>query len=255
MEEHSASEEVVETLICLQQVDEEVLKASADLVALPKRITDLEERLGKRKKAVNAAETRVREEEVTRRRLEGELRFQQIKLEKFKAQTDSVRNNEQYVALQHEITFTQDAMRAIEDQQLDSMQRAEDADAALKIAKEEEANQQAQLEADRKQVAILIAEKKSELVALRKEQLTLRAAMDADLLAKYDRIASTRKTGAARATHQKCSACQMQLRPQAWNAVRAGSLMNCESCGRILFFNAKLEPRSEGGSGALSQSA
>ena len=32
-----------------------------------------------------------------RQRLEGELRFQQVKIEKFKSQTDSVRNNEQYV--------------------------------------------------------------------------------------------------------------------------------------------------------------
>ena len=150
------------------------------------------------------------------------MKSQQAKIAKFKSQTDSVKNNEQYQALLHEISFSEQEIRRIEDAELDCMQRADDADAALKTARAAEADQQGQLDADRRQVAILIAEKKEELKSLKKEQLTLRAAMDEDLLSNYDRIASSRKTGAARATHQKCSACQMQLRPQAWNARALG---------------------------------
>jgi predicted nucleic acid-binding Zn-ribbon protein len=248
-------QEGIETLICLQQVDEEIGKASAELASLPRRITELEERLQKRQKEAAAAEQKVHEEELKRRRLESDLQDQQTKIVKYRAQTDSVKNNEQFHALQHEISFAESEIRRIEDLELESMERSESLDLLLTNARADAIAQAAQLEADRRQVAVLITEKKADLAGLKQERASLRTAMDQEILARYDRIASSKKTGASRATHQKCSACQMQLRPQAWNAVRSGELLACESCGRLLYFHSKLEPQSEGGSGSVSRSA
>jgi hypothetical protein len=37
---------------------------------------------------------------------------------------------------------------------------------------------------------------------------------------------------------QKCAACQMLVRPQRWNELRNDQMLPCESCGRLLYYDA-----------------
>ena len=48
-------------------------------------------------------------------------------------------------------------------------------------------------------------------------------------------------TAVSEAINQKCSACQMMVRPQSWNDLRDrdndNEMMTCESCGRLLYYD------------------
>ncbi len=163
---------------------------------------------------------------------------------KYRDQSNSVKTNEQFHALQHEISFVEQEIRRIEDAELSSMMQSEVLVQRRNEAREEAGYKRTLIEKEKEKISTESSAKQQELEELRAERKELRAGItDTQLLAQYDRLAtSTKKTALARAAGQRCMTCQMALRPQYWNQVRAGILLNCESCGRLLYFDPGAEP-------------
>ena len=240
----------LEKLLRLQQVDTRAAELLGAIAALPKRLESLEQKLQWQKHAAEQAEKAVLAEGVKRRRLESDLKDQQQKLAKYREQSNSVKTNEQFHALQHEIGFVEAEIRRIEDAELASMIQSETLESSRNKTREEIAHQEKLVEQEKDAARVDILDKRKELDGLQKERAELRATVDPGMLAQYDRLASSsRKTALARASGQSCLACQMALRPQFWNQIRAGMLLNCESCGRMLYFDTRLELPPESSTG------
>ncbi len=151
-----------------------------------------------------------------------------------------------FQALEHQIAFANAEIgRLVKDNELTSMENPEGLEAEREKAKELTAKLTETLGLIKARVGEQDLEWREQLAALKTERDALRALLlqsAPERLAHFERIAGMRGTGIARAVAQQCSGCRMGIRPQVWNQLRDGMVLNCESCSRILYFDPTMEP-------------
>jgi uncharacterized protein len=224
-------------LVKLQAVEQRIAALEAEISALPKKLAEHDARLAAAKKAVEKVDAALKDEEKKRRQLESDIRDQREKAGKYRAQVNSVKTNEQLHALQHEIEFAEKSITQIEDRELASMEVTERLEADLTVAKTALRDQGHAVEWEKASAMKLSERNQQELKGLRAERSQLRAAVESDLLASYDRLAKSKKTAMAEVKDRQCMACHMGLRPAQWQQVTSGAQMHCESCGRMWYYD------------------
>jgi hypothetical protein len=228
----------VQNLIALQQADREILRLKEEIAALPKRVAAIEERLAGTRALLEKAKGAVKADEAARRKYESGIQDQQQKISKYRDQSLAVKTNEQYKALLHEIQFAEQDIRAHEDKILELMVNAEIREKDVKAAEATLRAETAEIEKEKIEARQRTTEDEKQLAEWNAKRDTARAGVDADLLRQYDRVAKHRGTGLSEARDHKCLACQVMLRPQTYNEVRASThVVTCESCQRILYYD------------------
>ena len=227
----------LERLIALQLLDSAAHDAERRLADEPGRLRALEERLETARLQVATAKDRLVENQNARRVIEKDVAMHQGRLSKFREQGMAVKTNQEYHAIQHEITFAQTEIKALEDKILELMV---DADELTGAVKKTEAGLAADLKLVEKEKQALTAEHatlQAELARLRGERGGLVAALDQHVMAIFDMV-SRRRNGVAVAEARDgiCTICHVRLRPQVFNTVlRNEQITQCDSCLRILF--------------------
>ena len=233
----------LEKLLALQDMDREIARLTEEISALPRRVAEIETKLAGAKAGVEQTKNAIKANETSRRNLESDTKSHQEKISKYKSQSLDVKTNEQYKALMHEISFAEQDVRAAEDKILELMEGTETQEKAVKAAESELKAQSAEVEREKAEAKALTAKDEQALAEWNAKRKELRSAVSESMLAHYDRVIRSRRPAIAEARDQKCSACNVMLRPQKYNEMKmGGDVQTCDACSRILYYDPAHEP-------------
>src|SRR5579864_7399261 len=236
----------IENLLKLQDADKEIRRLQDEVAEFPKRVAVIEQKLAGTKTQLEKAQIAVKADEAARRKYETAISDLRGKISKYRDQSLDVKTNDQYKALLHEIQFAEKEIAANEDKILELMVNADARDKEVKAAQAELKAETAAIETEKEQARQRTAEDEKLLTEWRAKRDQIRTGINEDLLRHYERVSKFRGSGLSEVRDQKCMTCQVMLRPQTYNEVRAGQkVIECESCQRILYFNPANEEKIE----------
>jgi predicted nucleic acid-binding Zn-ribbon protein len=153
------------------------------------------------------------------------------------------KTNDQYRAFQNEIEFCEQAIGKHEDRILELMLESEALDQNVKKAEESLKREKAEVDRQKGEAQKRTAADQKQVDELLDERKTVVTTIPASLLGAYDKL-SRKYQGVAvsDATKGRCSACHLELRPQLFQELRRkDSVLYCENCRRILYYNPPVD--------------
>jgi len=230
----------VHLVIQLQSLDQKITALEKEIAALPRHIAVIEKALESHLRKLEADKAALTANQKDRKKMEGDIQMHQQKISKLRDQMLGAKTNEQYKAFQHEIEFIEKEIRQAEDRILELMTESEPLDLNVKKAEKALAEEKKSVEAEKNQARERTAADQKGLDALQLQRQEAITAMPKRTFSDYERIRKKVKgtTVVAEAVNGRCSACQINLRPQFLQDLRKGEqVMFCESCGRFLYYN------------------
>lgn len=228
----------IEPLLKLQENDRHLLEIEAQLAHLPREIAQAEKKIAEEQAAIDVAHEAVKAEEVRRKDLDNDLKSAEAQLIKFKNQQLDVKKNEEYVALNHEISATETKIGEIEEREILSLMAIDDAKAAHDKAQQEHGDLIAAYQADIQRKQEEIRELEAELDAAKAAVAAAEPAVDPKFLTAYGRVKQqkVRAPWVVSVTQHKCNGCHIKLDGEVESQLLDPTgPVHCSSCGRILY--------------------
>jgi predicted nucleic acid-binding Zn-ribbon protein len=224
-------------LIRLQTIDLAIQELRTRIDKFPGIAKALGEQLRSAQSSLDSAKEKVKNNQALRKKLESEIGSIETKISKYRDQMMSVKTNDEYRALQHEIEHAQSAIRKIEDEILNLMVEAESSQAEIKAAEARVKEDQQRVDQERKQLTEVNQRDLSALESYLKGRKEIEASISADLVPRYERVRKARGgIAVAAARNEVCEICQVRIRPQVFQEIRRNDqIIACDACQRILY--------------------
>jgi hypothetical protein len=227
----------------LQRLDQTTAALRAELEGMPKRLREADTKLTGERTALATAKETLTQALAQRKKLELDVTQWKDRAKKYREQSSSVKTNEAYKALQHEIATAEGEASKAEDLVLEQMMAIEEAERRVKRLEAELKESEQVIAAEKKEIEEQFAGKKKAWEAATAERRGIAKKIPEDLLELYERIAKKHPgTALAQVRDGQCKACGLRALPHTIQLLESDTdeeIFRCESCGRILY---SLEP-------------
>ena len=229
--------EIIRSLVELQDTLCTIAEAEQFERKAPEQIQALERRLEEAAGSLNVVREELAESQKQRRALEMDIASVETTIDRHQEQMMSVKTNEAYRALQHEIEQERTNVRKLEDRVLELMEHSEQLEARIKVLESEHAQECGRTEEEKRKVLEKGQAASEELKRLQEVRKISESKIPADTLDNFNRIASARGgVGIVAAKNELCGGCNVRLRPQMFQEVRRAKVLHsCGSCNRYLY--------------------
>ncbi|MBL8101742.1 MAG: hypothetical protein JNM02_04365 [Anaerolineales bacterium] len=227
-------------LFRLQQVDRQIDRARTQLEAIRQTLeNDIELKTALQNVETTQTENhRISHETKT---AEAEVDAQKIKIEQAESSlySGNVKNPKELQDLQKEIASLKKYLVTLEERQLESMMKAEAADAELQDAKTKLEKMQARLGSEHGKLLEEQSTLLKQLERLTEEREAALAPIESGLLQIYENLRRQKRgVAVSEIVDNACTSCGTTVNASfQQNARSQKQLVNCPSCGRILFVN------------------
>jgi uncharacterized protein len=243
-------------LMDMQRLDQLIAALRADLDTLPKQMRDADAKLHGARNAVTHAKEAHTQAVTQRKKFELDVEQWKDRAKKYRSQSSSVKTNEAYKALQHEIANADAEVSGAEDRVLDQMMAVEETERRVKHFEADLREAEKAIATEKKQIETQYGEKKKKLDATLAERETIAAKVSEEALELYARVSKKHPGSAmAEARADQCKGCGMRVLPHTTQLLKDETndeIFRCETCGRILYSLEPIPHAAPSGDTALS---
>jgi len=147
----------------------------------------------------------------------------------------TVKNPKELVNLKHESENLKSKIGPKEDDLLELMSQTEDMEAMVKIGSKEIDKLKQEWERKQKTLTHRKIEAETATANLGEKRQELAQQISPEALSLYERLKLTKGQAIAKVEQGKCQGCYITLPTSQWQRVKAGNLVQCNSCTRILY--------------------
>jgi len=233
---------LIDTLIHLQKLDSKISQLKALAEGKISELVEKERQNALLQRRADDLAARIKEAQKDCHLKEIDVKEHDARIDRFREQLNSVKDNKAYKALLDEIALANKSKSELEEALLATYEREEKLSAELEEVKQllaEGRREQEQLDQRNRRIS---AEASGELAGLQAERDKVASTVSADVLSKYEQVRRSRPNALIPVRNNTCQGCFMNVTAQIYNQLLLGEEITfCNSCGRILY----LEPEDE----------